>query len=150
MYQETPPTPDKGRLIALRSGFGQLGLTAGLVVGGALGEGLGIKRLFVVAGVATIVIGLIIYLPYRSGAGRRARTAWAAAVATGAKRTVALQRAREAAWTGVVLSGPAAAGAAGAGAAAAAWAAAADEAAPLVPGPPARSVEPPARPVEAE
>ena len=37
MFQETPPTPDKGRLIALRSGFGQLGLTAGLVIGGLLG-----------------------------------------------------------------------------------------------------------------
>ncbi len=72
MFQETPPTPDKGRLIALRSGFGQLGLTAGLVVGGLLGAKIGINQAFFVAGAATIVIGLIIYIPYRLGASRRA------------------------------------------------------------------------------
>ena len=35
-------------------------------------------------GAATIVIGLVIYLPYRLGASRRARTAWTAAMEAGA------------------------------------------------------------------
>ena len=77
MFQEIPPTPDKGRLIALRSGFGQLGVTVGLVVGGLVGSGnrhhAGRSSW---RGRPPIVLGLLIYMPYRLGASRRARTAW--------------------------------------------------------------------------
>jgi MFS family permease len=123
MFQETPPTPDKGRLLALRSGFGQLGLTAGLVVGGLLGAKLGITQAFFVAGAATIAIGLVIYIPYRLGASRRARTAWSAATQAGATRSSARNLAHEAAYNGVVTtSGVLGSPSAGA----AAWAAAAE------------------------
>ena len=125
MFQETPASKDKGRLIALRSGFGQLGVAAGLVAGGILGAKLGIKQAFFVAGAATIVIGLIIYIPYRLGASRRARTAWSAAMDAGATRSTARNLAREAAYNGAAITsgGP---GVPGAGTAA--WAAAAEEA----------------------
>ena len=126
MFQETPASADKGRLIALRSGFGQLGVAAGLVIGGFLGAQIGIKQAFLVAGAATIVIGLIIYIPYRLGASRRARTAWRAAMASGATRSAARQMAQEAAYAGAAAtSGGFGAPAAGV----AAWAAAAEAAA---------------------
>ena len=76
-------------------------------------------------GVATIVIGLLIYGPYRLSASRRARTAWSAAMDAGAKRSTARQIAQEAAYTGVTLNGglgaPSAGAAAWAAAEAAAW-----------------------------
>ncbi len=112
MFQEIPPTPDKGRLIALRSGLGQLGVAAGLVLGGLLGAQIGIKPAFFVAGAGAIVIGVLIYLPYRLGASRRASTAWSAATQAGATRSSARNLAHEAAYNG-----------------AAAWAAAAEAAA---------------------
>ena len=84
-------------MIALRAGFGQMGITAGFLVGGVLGEALGITRLFLVAGLAGIGLTLIIYLPYRAAAGRRSKAARAAAVASGARRTEAREVAAEAA-----------------------------------------------------
>ena len=125
MFQETPPTPDKGRLIALRSGFGQLGLAAGLVVGGLVGAEIGITQAFFVAGAASIVLGLLIYIPYRLGASRRARSAWSAATQAGATRSTARNLAHEAAYNGAVTTSG---GLGSPGAGAVAWAAAAEAA----------------------
>jgi predicted MFS family arabinose efflux permease len=97
MFQQTPATRDKGRLIAVRAGFGQMGITAGFLIGGVLGEALGITRLFLVAGLAGIGLTLVIYLPYRAAADRRARAARAAAVESGARRVEARKAAMEAA-----------------------------------------------------
>ena len=97
MFQETPAGAAKGRLIAVRAGFGQIGSTVGLALGGVLGEVLGITRLFLVAGLVGIGLTVAIYLPYRLGAARRAQAAWTAAMATGARRATARAAAREAA-----------------------------------------------------
>jgi predicted MFS family arabinose efflux permease len=100
MFQELTANDDKGRLISLRTGFGQMGVTAGFLVGGGLGDGLGIVRTFLVAGVAAIGLSLFIYVPYRIGAGRRAQEVWEAALATGERRAVARRAAAEAAIAG--------------------------------------------------
>jgi MFS family permease len=100
MFQELTANDDKGRLISLRTGFGQMGMTAGFLVGGGLGDGLGIVRTFLVAGVAAIGLCLFIYVPYRIGAGRRAQEVWEAALATGERRAVARRAAAEAAIAG--------------------------------------------------
>jgi MFS family permease len=125
LYQQIPAAPDKGRLISLRSGFGQLGAATGLVVGGLVGARVGIQPAFFVAGTATIVMAMVLYLPYRLGATRRAKSAWGAALDAGATRSRARLAAQEAAYSGLAssLGGPAAAGSG-----AAAWAAAAAEA----------------------
>lgn len=120
MFQELPPSPDKGRLISLRSSFGQLGATAGLALGGLVGSEVGIREAFLVAGVAAIAIGLAVYAPYRLGASRRARTAWHAATEAGATRSTARQLAQEAAYAGMASTAT--------NPGAAAWAAAAEEA----------------------
>jgi MFS family permease len=100
MMQETAERADKGRMIALRAGFGQVGGTGGLLLGGVLGEALGITRMFLVAGLAVVGLSLVIYLPYSFGARRRARAAWAAALGDGARRAAARKAAREAAFAG--------------------------------------------------
>jgi MFS family permease len=100
LVQEVPASGDKGRIIALRTGFGQLGVTAGYFLGGLLGAELGITRLFFVAGIATIAISLAIYIPHRMSASRRAKNAWATAVESGATRSAARQMAQEAAFSG--------------------------------------------------
>jgi MFS family permease len=100
MFQETPAEADKGRLIALRAGFGQIGTTGGFLLGGALGQVLGITRLFLVAGLAVAALSLAIYVPYRIGAGRRAQAAWEAALAAGTTRATARRAAQEAAIAG--------------------------------------------------
>jgi MFS family permease len=97
MFQETPAAKDKGRMIAVRAGFGQMGVTGGFLLGGVLGEGLGVTRSFLVAGVAGIGVTLAIYAPYSFRAARRAKATWAATVATGATRREANVAAREAA-----------------------------------------------------
>lgn len=66
LFQEIDDRPDKGRLIAVRAGVGQLGMTGGLLAGGLLGAALGITHLFLVAGAAALGLGLIIYLPYEA------------------------------------------------------------------------------------
>jgi MFS family permease len=101
MFQEIPASPDKGRLIALRASFGQLGVAAGFVVGGLVGREIGSKQAFFVSGVVAVVLGLLIYAPYRLGASRRSRTAWAEATQAGATRSAARQLARQAAYSGV-------------------------------------------------
>jgi MFS family permease len=102
MYQEIPAAPDRGRLIAVRSGFGQLGVMVGYLLGGLLGTELGIRQLLFVAGVATILISVAIYIPYRMRASRRAKTAWTTAMEAGARRSTARQIAEQAAFTGIV------------------------------------------------
>ncbi len=89
MFQEVPGEADKGRLISVRAGFGQMGTTGGLLLGGVLGAALGITRLFLVAGLAAIALTLAIYVPHRIGAARRAEAARAAALATGMGRRAA-------------------------------------------------------------
>ncbi len=100
MVQEVTSESDRGRLIAVRAGFGQMGGTGGLLIGGVLGETLGIARLFMVAGLLMVGLGLIIYIPYRLGAARRARAAWSAAMAGGSTRVLARKAANEAAIAG--------------------------------------------------
>jgi MFS family permease len=97
MFQQTPSAEDKGRLIAVRAGFGQMGITTGFLLGGVLGAALGITRLFLVAGLVGIGLTLALYLPYRMAAERRARAVRAAAVAAGASRCEAREAAAEAA-----------------------------------------------------
>lgn len=120
MFQELPYSCDKGRLISLRSSFGQLGATAGLALGGLVGSVVGIKHAFLVSGVAAIAIAFAVFIPYRLGASRRARAAWNAATEAGATRSTARHLAREAAYTGMASTAT--------NPATAAWAAAAEEA----------------------
>ncbi len=115
MFQQTPSAEDKGRLIAVRSGFGQMGITAGFLLGGVLGATLGITQLFLVAGLVGIGLTLVLYLPYRIAAERRAKAARAAAVAAGARRREAREVAAEAALGLYTSSGMAWAAAAAAG-----------------------------------
>jgi MFS family permease len=72
LFQEIEPRPDKGRMIAVRAGFGQMSATVGLLLGGVLGEWLGEPTLFVVVGTAGLLLPSMIYLPYRASK-RRAR-----------------------------------------------------------------------------
>ncbi|NLE74409.1 MAG: MFS transporter [Actinobacteria bacterium] len=64
LFQEIEPRPDKGRIIALRAGLGQLGGAAGLFLGGVLGNALGISNLYLLAGGGAIVLGGAVFLPY--------------------------------------------------------------------------------------
>lgn len=100
MFQEAAEQEGKGRMISLRAGFGQAGAAAGFLVGGILGEYLGILRLFVVAGVAAAACSVLIYVPYAIRRERRAQAAWSAAMAGGATRVSAREAAYEAALRG--------------------------------------------------
>ena len=102
MFQEIPDQRRKGRLISIRAGFGQMGATGGLLIGGVLGSQLGITRLFVVAGIAAIVLALVIYLPGQWVAQRRARWVWTAAMERGVRRVTARALAEETAVAGYV------------------------------------------------
>ncbi len=64
LFQEIEPRLDKGRIIALRAGLGQLSGAAGLFLGGVLGNAFGIGNLYLVAGGAAIVLGPAILVPY--------------------------------------------------------------------------------------
>ena len=75
-----------------------------------MGEALGIRRAFLVAGLAVMVMSLAIYVPYRIGAGRRARTARQAALASGSRRADAAEAARAAAVGDVPSARPVATG----------------------------------------
>ena len=120
MFQNIPHTAEKGRLIALRSSFGQLGVALGFVVGGLVGEWVGIKEAFFATGGATILIGLVLYVPYRLGATRRLRQTWTQATQAGERRGAARELARQAAFSGLMTTGG---GLSGPGAAGASWAA---------------------------
>jgi MFS family permease len=72
LFQEIPLRPDKGRIIAVRTGFGQMSSSAGLLLGGVVGGALGEQRVFVVIGVVALVLCLAIMLPYRSAMRRDA------------------------------------------------------------------------------
>jgi MFS family permease len=72
LFQELEERPDKGRIITMRTGLGQLAVTAGLLAGGVLGEVLGVRPLFLVAGVSVASLSLLVFLPYWFGTGRRA------------------------------------------------------------------------------
>ncbi len=121
LFQGIPHSPEKGRLIALRSSFGQLGLAIGFIVGGLVGESIGIKEAFLATGGATILLGLAVYLPYRTGAARRERLAWSQATQAGERRSDARRLARQAAYMGYMGTGG---GLSGAGLGGAEWAAA--------------------------
>lgn len=64
LFQELEPRPDKGRIIALRTGIGQLSGAAGLFFGGLLGDIVGIRNVFALAGGASLLSGVVIYLAY--------------------------------------------------------------------------------------
>jgi MFS family permease len=72
LFQEVEPRPDKGRIIAIRAGFGQMGTTLGLVLGGYLGSALGIRELFLVSGLAGAVLAVATFVPYGVSLRRRA------------------------------------------------------------------------------
>lgn len=86
LFQQTAEDAYKGRMIAIRAGFGQIGVTSGLLIGGVLGSLIGIKSAFLVAGLLGIGLTALIYLPHRVAAGRRRQAAWSAAIAGGACR----------------------------------------------------------------
>jgi MFS family permease len=75
MFQEAPGDSDRGRLLAVRGGFGQVGSTSGFLIGGFVGQWLGIRTSFLVAGLAIMVVSLAIYVPYRATAARRTQAA---------------------------------------------------------------------------
>jgi MFS family permease len=66
LFQEIEPRSDKGRIIAVRAGFGQMASTVGLLAGGALGATIGVRPLFLVAAVGAASTAVLIFLPYRS------------------------------------------------------------------------------------
>ena len=72
MYQESCAECDKGRVMAVRAGFGQVGSTAGFLLGGFLGHALGIRPGFMVAGLAVMATSVLIYVSYRLGRRERA------------------------------------------------------------------------------
>lgn len=100
MFQEIKADGDRGRLIAVRAAFGQMGATGGLLIGGGVGEALGIAQAFLVAGIAAIGVSVLIYVPHAIGAGRRSRAAWSAAMESGSSRALARKAAKEAALAG--------------------------------------------------
>jgi len=100
MFQEIPDRARRGRLIAVRAGFGQMGVTGGYLLGGALGARLGITQLFLMAGSAGIVLALGIYLPHKVVAQRRARSAFYQATQQGLTRVRARELADHAALVG--------------------------------------------------
>jgi MFS family permease len=89
LFQELPNDSRKGRLIAIRSGFGQVGATAGLLLGGVLGSAIGIRSAFLVAGALGIGLTLLFYLPYRASSLRRRKVAWDHAIDAGHSRVEA-------------------------------------------------------------
>jgi len=72
LFQEIEPRPDKGRIIAVRAGFGQIATAVGLLAGGALGAIVGVRPLFVLIGFACAVSAIVIYLPYVGSLAGRA------------------------------------------------------------------------------
>jgi len=64
LFQELEERPDKGRILAIRGGLGQLGVTAGLLSGGFFGSLLGIPRVFLFIGLTGAVLASLVYLPY--------------------------------------------------------------------------------------
>jgi MFS family permease len=99
LFQELPDNGLKGRIIAIRTGFGQLGATTGLLAGGWVGSAIGIKNAFLVAGALGVALTLLIYLPVRVASMKKGREAWRAALSAGASRVEA-KRVR-----GAILSG---------------------------------------------
>ncbi|MBU2601426.1 MAG: MFS transporter [Actinobacteria bacterium] len=72
LFQEIEPRPDKGRIISVRAGFGQIATAVGLMAGGALGAIVGVRPLFVLIAIGCAVSATVIYLPYAmSPSGRR-------------------------------------------------------------------------------
>jgi len=72
LFQEIEPRPDKGRIIAVRAGFGQVATTVGLLSGGALGAVVGIRPLFLVAAVGASVTAIVVFASYRAALAREA------------------------------------------------------------------------------
>lgn len=66
LFQEIEPRADKGRIIAVRAGFGQVATTLGLLAGGALGAAVGVRPLFLLAAAGAAVTAIAVFLPYRS------------------------------------------------------------------------------------
>lgn len=100
MFQETSSDKDKGRMISIRAGFGQMGATIGYLLGGVLGAALGIKQLFLVAGLATVGLVVLICVPYRIAVRHRERVVFAQAMSNGARRVEAREVAQKAAIAG--------------------------------------------------
>jgi MFS family permease len=96
MMQEVSSDEHQGRMIAIRGGFGQLSAAVAYLLGGILGQTIGIQMTFFVAGLSAAILTILIYVPYRITGNRRAETAWKAALDTGQRRAVARQAATEA------------------------------------------------------
>lgn len=71
LFQELEDRSDKGRMIAIRAGFGQLGATLGLLAGGAIGAAIGISHLFVVIGLGAFGLAVPLFLAYRMALRRQ-------------------------------------------------------------------------------
>jgi predicted MFS family arabinose efflux permease len=83
-------------MISIRGGFGQLSAAVAYLLGGILGQTIGIRMTFFIAGLSAAILTLLIYIPYRITGNRRADAAWKAALDTGQRRAVARQAATEA------------------------------------------------------
>lgn len=64
IFQEVESRPDKGRIIALRAGLGQFSGAMGLLLGGLLGQAVGIRNVFGLAGLAALLTGGAIWVGY--------------------------------------------------------------------------------------
>lgn len=96
LFQELPQEEFRGRMIAIRAGFGQMGTTGGLLIGGVLGSVAGVRQAFLIAALMGIGLTGVIYLFHLLAARRRGREAWAAAIDGGACRRDARTLARSA------------------------------------------------------
>jgi MFS family permease len=74
LFQSIEPRPDKGRIIAVRAGFGQMAVAAGVFLGGVLGAAIGVRPSFLLAAVGAVATCAVIFLPYRVSLANR-RTA---------------------------------------------------------------------------
>ncbi len=78
-----------------------MGATAGLLLGGFVGEALGVVEAFLVAGVAAVGLSVLIYVPHAIGAGLPAiAESLNTAMESGSTRALARKAAREAALAG--------------------------------------------------
>lgn len=72
LFQEIEERADKGRIISLRSGLGQLSATTGLLGGGLLGQLLGVRPLFLFVAVgASLLSGAILMSSWANRQERR-------------------------------------------------------------------------------
>ncbi len=75
LFQSVDATPERGRIIAIRSGSGQLGNLLGLVLGGLVGSMLGVRPAFFLMATAGLALTALVYIPYLLGKRNRTLSA---------------------------------------------------------------------------